>query len=147
MISPSDHEEADTRGPLHTRHKKIHGINSIMMRTCDTDLLVLAIAAQYFLQLDEFWLPLGWVEVINTSLSIIFYINLVTYFEFIPAFRVLFEMSPTKEDIDAIFPLLNKFSGILYQNNDVFQQINSLRLHLLIYKGNHLIVCLLVVTP
>ena len=45
MIFPSDHEEADTKGPLHARHMKIHGINSIMMRTCDTDLLVLTIAA------------------------------------------------------------------------------------------------------
>ena len=45
MIFPSDHEEADTKGPLHARHMKIHGINSIMMRTCDTNLLVLTIAA------------------------------------------------------------------------------------------------------
>ena len=56
MIYPSDHEEADTRGPLHARHMKIHGINSIIMRTCDTDQLALAIAAQSFLQFDEFWL-------------------------------------------------------------------------------------------
>ena len=73
MISPSDHEEADTKGLLHARHMKIHGINSIMMRTCDTDQLVLAIAAQSFLQFDEFWLSFGvvWVEVINTFLSMI----------------------------------------------------------------------------
>ena len=59
MIYPSDHEEADTRGPLHARHMKIHGINSIIMRTCDTDQLALAIAAQSFLQFDEFWLSFG----------------------------------------------------------------------------------------
>ena len=45
MIFPSDHEEADTQGPLYSIHMKIHGTNSIMMRTCDTDQLVLAIAA------------------------------------------------------------------------------------------------------
>ena len=55
--------------------------------------------------------------------------------EFIPAFRVLSEISPTKEDIDAIFPLLNKFTARLYQNNDEFQDVDSLRLLLLIHKG------------
>ena len=55
------------------------------------------------------------------------------YSEFIPAFRVLSEISPTKEDIDAIFPLLNKFTARLYQNNDEFQGVDSLR-HLLIHK-------------
>ena len=55
------------------------------------------------------------------------------YSEFIPAFRVLSEISPTKEDIDAIFPLLNKFTARLYQNNGEFQGVDSLR-HLLIHK-------------
>ena len=54
MIFPSDHVEADTKEPLHARRMKILGINSIMMRTCDTDQLVLAIAAQAFLQFDKF---------------------------------------------------------------------------------------------
>ena len=56
------------------------------------------------------------------------------YPEFIPDFRVLSEISPTKEDINAIFPLLNKFTARLYQNNDEFQGVDSLR-HLLIHKG------------
>ena len=55
------------------------------------------------------------------------------YSEFIPAFRVLSEISPTKEDIDAIFPLLNKLTARLYQNNGEFQDVDSLRLHLLIH--------------
>ena len=146
MISPFDHEEADTRGPLHARHMKIHGINSIIMRTCDTDQLALAIAAQSFLQFDEFWLSFG----VGRSHEYIPVHDLLhqlghpvakalpgfhaftgcdtvssfhgkgkktcwdifqLYPEFIPAFRVLYEMSPTKEDIDAIFPLLNKFTA------------------------------------
>ena len=45
MIFPSDHEEADTQEPLYSRHMKTRGTNSIMMRICDTDQLVLAIAA------------------------------------------------------------------------------------------------------
>ena len=45
------------------------------------------------------------------------------------------EISPTKEDIDAIFPLLNKLTARLYQNNGEFQDIDSLRLHLLILNG------------
>ena len=55
------------------------------------------------------------------------------YYEFIPAFRVRSEISPTKEDIDAISPLLNKFTARLYQNNNEFQGVDSLR-HLLIHK-------------
>ena len=55
------------------------------------------------------------------------------YSEFIPTFRVLSEISPTKEDIDAIFPLLNKLTARLYQNNGEFQDVDSLRLHLLIH--------------
>ena len=44
MIFPSDHEEANTKGPLHARHENSwHQLH--MMRTCDTDQLVLAIAA------------------------------------------------------------------------------------------------------
>ena len=46
----------------------------------------------------------------------------------------LSEISPTKEDIDDIFPLLNKFTARLYQNNGEFQGVDSLR-HLLIHKG------------
>ena len=55
------------------------------------------------------------------------------YSEFIPAFRVLSEISPTKEDKDAIFPLLNKLTARLYQNNGEFQDVDSLRLLLLIH--------------
>ena len=46
----------------------------------------------------------------------------------------LSEISPIKEDIDDIFPLLNKFTARLYQNNGEFQGVDSLR-HLLIHKG------------
>ena len=42
------------------------------------------------------------------------------YPQFIPAFRVIYEMSPTKEDIYSIFPLLNSLTAILYQNNEEF---------------------------
>ena len=120
---------------------KILGKNSIMMRTCDTDQLVLDIAALAFLQFDEFWLSFGvgrshkyipihdLVHQLGHSVAKVLsgfhaFISCDTmssfhgkgkktcwdifqlYPEFFPAFRVLSEMIPTKEDTDAIFPLL-----------------------------------------
>ena len=139
-----------------------------MMRTCDTDQLFLAIAAQSLLQFDEFGISFG----VGRSHKYIPAHDLVhqlghsvakalpgfhaftscdtmssfhgmgkktcwdifqLYSEFIPTFRVLSEISPTKEDIDAIFPLLNKLTARLYQNNGEFQDVDSLRLLLLIH--------------
>ena len=59
MISLSDQKSVDTKGPLHARHMKILGKNSIMMRKCDSDQLVLAIAVLAFLQFYKFWLSFG----------------------------------------------------------------------------------------
>ena len=46
MISPSDHEEADTRSMLHAAHMKQQGFNSIVLKTNKTDVLILSIYTQ-----------------------------------------------------------------------------------------------------
>ena len=57
------------------------------------------------------------------------------YPEFTQAFAVLSQMRCTKESVDAVFPLLNRFTSRLWQNRDDFPCVDSLRMHLFINKG------------
>ena len=59
MISTSDHEEADTRTLLHAAHMKHQGMDSIILRANDTDVLILATFSQVHLGIKEFWLSFG----------------------------------------------------------------------------------------
>ena len=43
-IDPCNHEEADTRMLLHAVHAARHGHTKVVLRTVDTDVLVLAIS-------------------------------------------------------------------------------------------------------
>ena len=56
MISPSDHEKADTRTLLHAVHMKHQGMDSIILRPNDTAVLILVIFSQAQLGFKEFWL-------------------------------------------------------------------------------------------
>ena len=51
------------------------------------------------------------------------------------AFGVLCQINPTKEDIDRVFPILNKFTTLLFQYSQEFNNVDALRLHLFILKG------------
>ena len=57
------------------------------------------------------------------------------YPEFTLAFGVLCQINPTKEDIDRVFPILNKFTALLFQNSQEFNDVDALRLHLFLHKG------------
>ena len=59
MIMPCDHEEADTRTMLHAAHMKQQGTDSVVVRTNDTDVLILATYTQALLGFNEFWLSFG----------------------------------------------------------------------------------------
>ena len=59
MISPSDHEEADTRSMLHATQMKRQGFNSIVLKTNKTDVLILSINMQANLGFNESWLSFG----------------------------------------------------------------------------------------
>jgi hypothetical protein len=58
-LAPCDHEEADTRLFLHAVHTANQGHHSVTIRSVDTDVLVLAIAAFQFLSLHELWVAFG----------------------------------------------------------------------------------------
>ena len=43
-LAPCNHEEADTRIFVHARHASLYGMKKILIRTVDTDVVILAIA-------------------------------------------------------------------------------------------------------
>ena len=61
FVSPSNHEEADTRVFLHAKDMAHHGHTKIAIRTVDTDVLVLAISAFSHLEdmVEELWVDFG----------------------------------------------------------------------------------------
>ncbi|QQP55395.1 uncharacterized protein LOC103506659, partial [Caligus rogercresseyi] len=59
-FDPCNHEEADSRMLLHTSHAAKHGHHSILIRTVDTDVVVLAVSVVQELQPEyKLWLALG----------------------------------------------------------------------------------------
>ena len=58
FISPCNHEEADTRVFLHTKDMALKVHKSILIRTVDTDVLVLSLAPFFHLaeEIDQFWI-------------------------------------------------------------------------------------------
>ena len=60
LISPCTHEEADTRMLLHAHHAALHGYDKVLVRTVDTDVVVLAVSVvQYLGTPAELWLAFG----------------------------------------------------------------------------------------
>ena len=58
-LSPYSHEEADTRMMAHVADAVEKGHKSVMIRTTDTDVIVLAVAAVVSLDLNELWVSYG----------------------------------------------------------------------------------------
>ena len=59
-LSPCSHEEADTRMLLHAAHAARHNHCKILIRTVDTDVVVLAVSVAQRLQAEaELWLAFG----------------------------------------------------------------------------------------
>ena len=58
-LSPCSHEEADTRMMVHVADAVDKGHNSIMIRTVDTDVVVLAVAGVHTLGIKELWVSFG----------------------------------------------------------------------------------------
>ena len=58
-ISPCTHEEADTRLILHASDCARQGVDKIMLRTVDTDVVVLAISTFSRLAISEMWIAFG----------------------------------------------------------------------------------------
>ena len=59
-LAPCNHEEADTRMLLHASHAAQHGHHAILIRTVDTDVVVLAVSlVQGWKSDDKLWLAFG----------------------------------------------------------------------------------------
>lgn len=59
-LSPCNHEEADTCMMVHVRDAVAEGFTKILIRTTDTDVLVIAVSCvQKFEGLEELWVHLG----------------------------------------------------------------------------------------
>lgn len=58
-IAPCNHEEADARPILHALHCAKKGYRRILIRSVDTDVVVLAIATFHALSVDELWIAFG----------------------------------------------------------------------------------------
>ena len=52
---PCNHEEADTRIFVHTKHVSVNCMKKILIRTVDTDVVVLAIAFLQKVDVEELW--------------------------------------------------------------------------------------------
>jgi len=58
-MSPCTHEEADTRMLLHALDASESGLQSVLLRTVDTDVVVISIASFHKLKLDKLWIAFG----------------------------------------------------------------------------------------
>jgi len=58
-LSPCSHEEADTRILLHAAECAMQGFNTVMIRTVDTDVMIIAISMFQHLGISELWIAFG----------------------------------------------------------------------------------------
>ena len=67
LLAPCSHEEANSRMLLHVSHAANHGHHKILIKTVDTDVVVLAVSvAQGLLPEDELGLHLAPGRVVGT---------------------------------------------------------------------------------
>lgn len=75
-LSPCNHEEADSRIFVHLRDMKIVGHRKVLIRTVDTDIVVIALSMFQQLDLEELWIEFGfgktkrWIPVHLLSISL-----------------------------------------------------------------------------
>ena len=69
LIAPCNHEEADSRMMLHVAHAAQHGHHQILVRTVDTDVVVLAVMVSATLLTAaqiEVWIAFGTGKISDT---------------------------------------------------------------------------------
>lgn len=60
MLSPCDHEEADSRIFVHLSDAISHGHIKVLIRTVDSDVVIIAVGMSYlFASLEELWVAFG----------------------------------------------------------------------------------------
>lgn len=58
-LQPCTHEEADSRIFLHVAHLASSGLKIILLRTVDSDVVVIAIVLFFELNVSELWVAFG----------------------------------------------------------------------------------------
>ena len=58
-LIPCTHEEADTRMFIHVAHATHSGYKRIILRSCDSDVIVIAISCVQDLYFEELWIAFG----------------------------------------------------------------------------------------
>ncbi|WAR11602.1 hypothetical protein MAR_025782, partial [Mya arenaria] len=58
-IAPCTHEEADTRSILHMKDISENNLQRILVRTVDTDVVILALSVYHKLNIEELWIAFG----------------------------------------------------------------------------------------
>lgn len=91
-LAPCTHEEADSRMFVHVLDATNHGCRRVMIRTVDTDVLVLAISALQQLSIDELWVAFASGKT----------------FRYLPAHEMAVALGPEKS---VALPFLHAFSG------------------------------------
>ena len=91
-LCPCNHEEADTRIFVHVADAVKSGITKILIKTVDTDVVVLAISVVHQLNLNELWVALG----VSSSLR------------YIPAHEIANSLGPQKS---RSLPVFHTYSG------------------------------------
>ena len=91
-LAPCDHEEADTRMILHLADAVNEGFTTIQLRTIDTDVVVLAVAAAAKIGVQELWVAFG------TGKN----------FRYIPAHKIAASLGPDKS---LALPIFHAYTG------------------------------------
>ena len=79
-MAPCSHEEADTRLFVHVADAVRKGFQKVMVRTVDTDVVVLAIAMFNQIGADELWLALELDQTSGTYLSMMLLLGWIPEF-------------------------------------------------------------------
>ena len=58
-ITACNHEEVDSRIVIHVKHASARGLKKVLLRTVDTDVVLLAVAYAKQLELHELWIAFG----------------------------------------------------------------------------------------
>ncbi len=91
-LAPCDHEEADTRMFLHLADAVNEGFANTQLRTVDTDVIVLAVAAAAKIDVQELWVAFG------TGKN----------FRYIPAHEIAASLGPDKS---LALPIFHAYTG------------------------------------
>ena len=109
-LAPCDHEEADTRMILHVADVVNDGHQKVLLRTVDTDVVVLAVAAATNMDIQELWIAFEQGSIFGTFLPMRLHHHLVQV-----SLKLCLSFMPTQDVI--LFRLLaleeKRVNGIL----------------------------------